>query len=107
MEYLKSSNLVKDQEVQKAIKENSINTRQPTIKAVKCKRAFCGSNLVEGKCPKCENLTFAEFSKKLDKKRSGSVYLSGKHLFRKVNNEINLLNEKLFYSLFISGQLNY
>lgn len=53
-----------------------------------------------------QNLTFAEFSKKLEY-RSRAVYLSGKHLFRKVNNEINLLNEKLFYSLFISGHLNY
>jgi hypothetical protein len=84
MEYLKSSNLTQDAQVQQAIKENSINTRQKTFKAV----------------------TFAQFSKRLEY-RSRAVYLSGKHLFNKVNSEINLLNEKLFYSLFISGQLNY
>lgn len=53
-----------------------------------------------------QKLTFAQFSKKLEYRRN-SVYLKGKHLFDKVNNEMNLLNEKLFYSLFISGQLNY
>jgi len=87
MEHLKSSNLVNDQQVQKAIKENSINARQPTIKAAK-------------------KLTFPEFSKKLEYRRN-SVYFRGKQLFRKVSNDMNLLNEKLFYSLFIAGQLNY
>ena len=87
MKYLKSSNLVNDAEVQKAIEENSINTRQPTIKAAK-------------------NLSFAEFSKKLEYRRN-SVYFKGRQLFRKVSNDMNLLNEKLFYGLFVAGQLNY
>ena len=45
MEYVKSSNLTQDTQVQQAIKENSINTRQKTFK---------------------RSLSFAEFSKKLE-----------------------------------------
>lgn len=53
-----------------------------------------------------QKLTFAQFSKKLEYRRN-SVYLKGKHLFNKVSNEMNLLNEKLFYDLFIQGELKY
>ena len=85
MEYLKSSSLTQDAQVQKAIKENSINTRQETFK---------------------RPLSFAEFSKKLEYRRA-AVYFRGSYLFKKVSNEVNQLNEVLFYDLFKQGQLNY
>jgi len=85
MEHFKSSNLTQDAQVQQAIKENSINTRQKTFK---------------------RSLSFAEFSKKLEYRRE-AVYFRGSYLFKKVNNKINQLNEVLFYDLFTSGQLNY
>ena len=85
MNYLKSSNLTQDAQVQEAIKENSINTRQKTFK---------------------RSLSFAEFSKKLEYRRD-AVYFRGSYLFRKVSNKMNQLNEALFYDLFKQGQLNY
>jgi len=85
MEHFKSSNLTQDKQVQQAIKENSINTRQKTFK---------------------RSLSFAEFSKKLEYRRE-AVYFKSKYLFKKVNNKVNQLNEVLFYDLFKQGELNY
>lgn len=85
MEFLKSSSLSQDAQVQQAIQENSINTRQKTFK---------------------RSLSFAEFSKKLEYRRE-AVYFKGVYLFRKVSNKMNQLNEVLFYDLFKQGQLNY
>ena len=84
MEYLKSSNLAQDKQVQEAIKENSINTRQKAFK----------------------HISFAQFSKKLEYRRE-AVYFKGAYLFRKVSNKMNQLNESLFYDLFKQGELNY